>query len=293
MPKVKLIYIMGAGRSGTTALATFLGTNNDIQVLGEMHQLFEHIHELIPCSCGKTLKKCDYWSKVLEHLPQKEFIEVNDLKNICQSVEKHTMIIHHLLNGNNFKKAKQYLPFLENIFTSCNQVNGKPVLLDSSKYISRALALRNIENIDLKVIYMVRDSRGVVNSFSKQVQTSRGTISSILYYLIVNLAAQIVCWTGLRGKYIKVRYEDMMEHPDDFFKKLEKFLGSDLKKTCELVASRGDFKTGHLIGGNRLKKNKTIKFKADVKWNLSQSRMKQFLIYICTFPIMVRGFFWS
>ena len=70
-------------------------------------------------------------------------------------------------------------------------------------------------------------------------------------------------------------------------KKLEKFLGSDLKKTCELVASRGDFETGHLIGGNRLKKNKTIKFKADVKWNISQSRMKQFLIYICTVPIMV------
>ena len=47
MPKVKLIYIMGAGRSGTTALATFLGTNNDIQVLGEMHQLFEHIQGML------------------------------------------------------------------------------------------------------------------------------------------------------------------------------------------------------------------------------------------------------
>ena len=38
-----IIYIMGAGRSGTTALATFLGNNNEIENIGEMHQFFEFL----------------------------------------------------------------------------------------------------------------------------------------------------------------------------------------------------------------------------------------------------------
>ena len=53
---------MGAGRSGTTALATFLGNNKEIQNIGEMHQFFEHIDENKECSCGKQINECEFWN---------------------------------------------------------------------------------------------------------------------------------------------------------------------------------------------------------------------------------------
>ena len=56
--KGTLIYIMGAGRSGTTALATFLGNSENTLNIGEMHQFFEHLEERKECSCGDQLQKC-------------------------------------------------------------------------------------------------------------------------------------------------------------------------------------------------------------------------------------------
>ena len=39
-----------------------------------------------------------------------------------------------------------------------------------------------LKQFDLKVIFVVRDVRGVINSFSKNVQTSKKPLRTILYY---------------------------------------------------------------------------------------------------------------
>ena len=41
--RINIVYLMGAGRSGTTILASLLGANKDILTVGEMHQFLEHI----------------------------------------------------------------------------------------------------------------------------------------------------------------------------------------------------------------------------------------------------------
>ncbi|MCP5382486.1 MAG: sulfotransferase [Kordiimonadaceae bacterium] len=287
MQKIKLIYLMGAGRSGTTALATFLGASSEIQVLGEMHQFFEHIYKSKTCSCNCKLINCEYWGKVLELLPQELIQKAESLNQMECSVEAHSTVLHHLIHSNNFKNSDLYLSSMAQILQTCQQVNDKEVLLDSAKFISRALALRNIEKIDLKVIYMVRDVRGVVHSFAKKVQTSRGTLSSIVYYLIVNIVAEISCRLGFKGKYIKVRYEDMMSSPVDFFNELEDFLGIDLENTKHSILNDKEFEIGHIIGGNRLKNNSAIKFNADNDWKKSRSKFGQVLTYLCALPIMI------
>ena len=61
---------MGSGRSGTTALATFLGSNDEIQNIGEMHQIFKYLDENKECSCGKLLSECDFWKNKIGYLTQ-------------------------------------------------------------------------------------------------------------------------------------------------------------------------------------------------------------------------------
>ena len=62
MKKNKLIYIVGAGRSGTTALATFLNGSENIICLGELHHLPEYVDDNLHCSCGEVLDQCTFWS---------------------------------------------------------------------------------------------------------------------------------------------------------------------------------------------------------------------------------------
>ena len=40
---INIIYLLGAGRSGTTLLATLLNNHDSIKTLGEMHQFFEFL----------------------------------------------------------------------------------------------------------------------------------------------------------------------------------------------------------------------------------------------------------
>ena len=158
---------MGAGRSGTTALATFLGNNNEIQNIGEMHQFFEYLEARKECSCGKLLNECEFWRSKIDYPTQESS---KNSRILSGKMESHSSIFKHIVQLFNKKEIEEYIEIHQQILNSIQLGSEKTILLDSSKYIGRALALNKLENIDLKVIYVVRDVRGVINSFSKNVQ---------------------------------------------------------------------------------------------------------------------------
>lgn len=283
----KLIYLMGAGRSGTTALATFLGGSPEVQVLGEMHQFYEHLHQGKKCSCGTRIDQCEFWRKVLERLPDEVLSNVDRKMEVERTIERHQAIINHVLKGRDIEELNSYLLSWREIFNVCREVSRKDVMLDSAKYIGRALALKHLEGIDLKVIYMVRDVRGVVHSFSKNVQTPRRPLSAIFYYLVINSIAEIIRLFFLKQKCLKVRYEDMMECPDKFFTELANFLQMDLDCVKQKIRTDQEFDIGHIVGGNRIREQRKVKFRKDVGWQSKMTAWRKVLLYIGALPLML------
>ncbi len=275
---------MGAGRSGTTALATFLGNNNKIQNIGEMHQFFEYLDENKECSCGKLLNECEFWKNKIDN-PTQEY-SANSRK-LSEKMESHSSIIKHLMNSFSNVEYKRYIDLHQSIFDSIQSDSKKSTLLDSSKYIGRALALNKLDNIELKIIYVVRDVRGVINSFSKKVQTSKSPLSTIVYYLLINLVAEFISRFIFRKKVIKIRYEDLINNPNSLFDRLESFLNLNLQDVKGKVERQKAFEIGHIVGGNRLKKNKEIYFRKDVSWKKNFSWIERIIYYILAAPIMI------
>ena len=275
---------MGAGRSGTTALATFLGNNNEIQNIGEMHQFFEYLEERKECSCGDQLQKCEFWdNKISNNLIQ------SSTKNriLSEKFESHSSIVKHILQLFSKKEIEEYIEIHQQLLNTIQLDSEKTTLLDSSKYIGRVLALNNLNNINLKVIYVVRDVRGVINSFSKKVQTSKSPLITSMYYLFVNLVAEFVTRLFFRKKVIKIRYEDLIENPIQLFEKLEKFINVDLTDVKEKIYKEQPFSIGHIIGGNRLKENEEIYFRKDIGWQEKFSSFQRVIYYIFSAPIML------
>ena len=260
---------MGAGRSGTTALGTFLGNNKHILHIGEAHQFFDHLDDDRLCSCGKKLNKCDFWEdRVFNQrtISRPSLFEsyISQNRELTEKIESHRNIIKHIFASFNKSDILQYNQLQQSIIEAVFSDNKNQLLLDSSKYIGRALALNRLHNYNLKVIYVVRDVRGVINSFSKQVQTSKSPISTIMYYLFVNIAAEFVKLIFFRKKIIKIRYEDLINQPFLTLEKLENFLQINLKDVKKKIEKEEPFSVGHIIGGNRLKKNKEIYFRKRV-----------------------------
>ncbi|HJP60639.1 MAG TPA: hypothetical protein VJ865_11585, partial [Gemmatimonadaceae bacterium] len=60
-----VIYIAGAGRSGSTILDTALGVLPRTESLGEVSNLFDASKTGGMCSCGERLTDCCLWGGVL------------------------------------------------------------------------------------------------------------------------------------------------------------------------------------------------------------------------------------
>jgi hypothetical protein len=66
-PRVKVLSIVGSGRSGTTVLAAILGEVAGFFDAGELHWVWgRSLVEQRPCGCGRPPAKCPIWSRVVE-----------------------------------------------------------------------------------------------------------------------------------------------------------------------------------------------------------------------------------
>jgi len=270
-----LIYLLGAGRSGTTLLATVLNTNSKILTLGEMHQFREHLIGEKQCSCGLALKECEFWSEIIGQLPKQTAEELL----FSEKKESHHNIPKILLSN---KSDNEYLSIQEEIFTKISNDKPNKILLDSSKYIARYLLLSKSKKINVKGIYVVRDVRGVINSFGKKVQTPRSPLSTIIYYCLINFFGQVVCWRN--NRVIKVKYEDFVSDPEHELSRIYCHVFEGKEKDMVLPEF---LEMPHIIGGNRIKSEKRIVIKPDYKWRSNISRWKQICYYLFTFPFMV------
>ncbi len=280
MKKKNVLYLLGSGRSGTTLLATILNSTPNILTAGELHQFYTYLHIKSTCSCGKIVYDCNFWETVIKtlNLSDNELLEFEKKQN---KEERHKYILSIILGK---KASLDYTSSQDKLFNAINKFNNKEWILDSSKYIGRFLLLKQLKTINLKGIYVVRDVRGVIHSFNKQVQTPKSPINSIIYYYLTNFFGQIVCWTN--KDVIKVRYEDFIEDPLAVVEKIySKHINSNNKNKKPQL--NNIFEMPHIIGGNRLKNSKRIKISKDLDWKKNISRPKQILYYMLCLPLML------
>lgn len=275
---MKIIYLLGAGRSGTTLMATVLNSNPQIQTVGEMHQFIEHMNNNKPCSCGLSLEECEVWKPIVKEM-NKGNLNFYKIQQELTTKESHKNIPRLLLKN---KGDTAYLNVHQKIFSLLVENTNKTWLLDSSKYIARYILLRKSKELKVKGIYVVRDVRGVINSFSKQVQTSKSPIGTIIYYILINFFGEVVC--RFDKDILKIKYEDFVSEPQKFSNKIYRhvFDKSEVDYTLPEL-----FEIPHIIGGNRMKSNKSIAIRKDEKWKQNISRLNQIVYYILTLPFML------
>jgi hypothetical protein len=284
---LNLLYLMGAGRSGTTAIATFLGGHPEIHTLGEMHQFYDHLRDSKACSCGQQLEFCPFWSKVIADLPQSIIQNSGEIQKLSDKLEYHSSIPKHFSGTISKSNLEKYNSFQEELISCISKHSSAEYFLDSAKYIGRNLSLRKSKRITIKTIYIVRDVRGVINSFSKNVQSSRKPLSTIFYYYLVNLTAMIASLFSPKGSVLKLKYEDFMDNPESSLNRIGYFLDLAMDPVVGKIRNNDAFEIGHIIGGNRLKHDESIRFNPDVNWKINIPRIQQILYYVLTAPLML------
>lgn len=190
MSKIKIIYILSLAHSGSTLLDLFIGSAKEVFSLGELGYYPEAINGLFGedhlCSCGSLFKECAFWSninakkyKIYNYSKIKDFVDLKKLL-IKSFYSKYKIEVNR----------DETVNFLKHVFRRSKEFNpDTKYLLDSSKSLIRFFYLSQFQEIDLYPILLVRDVRGVLNSWAKWI-TNKGFFSVSIEWLLFNFVAK-------------------------------------------------------------------------------------------------------
>lgn len=264
-------------------MATVLAKAPQLLTIGEIHQFLDYLVNQKQCACGQQLSNCAFWSPIAESITDRYSLEqLQDLKQRTEAAESHLNLPKAFL-----KTDKEFVAFFANFHQILANHYPNKVFLDSSKYVGRALQLSRIKSLDLKVIYVVRDIRGVAYSFGKQVQTPKSPLKALNYYGLINFVSLMAQFILGKKRVRRVKYEDFVANPQPTLESLQEFLNIDLKNVQTALKNNDPFEMPHIIAGNRLKHNKTIKLRPDLDWKENLSGTRKVAYYLLSLPLQL------
>ena len=262
------MYILGAGRSGTTILDILLGNADNAISLGEVNRFYKR--EGVPPRREEDNVTAQFWARIrtrFETTSTKDYplAEQLSLKN-----EYHTAFFKSL-GG---KTDSEYHQQMMALYKAIDEETREELLIESSKYPLRALNIskvlqKNTSIENLVFLYLKKDPIKVVESFQKKglEQPSKGYLMSNFYYLLVNLLCQNTLKRLKRRGYLgtEILFEDLIKDPTATLNKIEKDLGIELEGLQQKIDSRNWLYPGPLFDGNRLRLKQEIQLQNTLK----------------------------
>jgi hypothetical protein len=325
---VTVLKITGLGRSGSTILDIVLGNHPQIESVGEVMNLIrtgwisqESLHGIDQkrlrrpfCTCGKRLdvlyvdapeEACPFWSSV-----RREWVERVDggsiesypkLQEAFELKRRWPRLLYERRKPS--ASFRSYSRLTLAFFEAIRAVSEKPIIVDSTMVPVRAFALGMVPGIDLFVVHLVRDGRGVIashrKSFEKDLQAGimwdhkshpawktalrRRVLYlvSVVRWTLQNLAAEWVCGQLGPKRTIRLRYEDFVADPKTALERIGSLIELDLTDVADATSSGKPMQAGHNVGGNRTKKSGTITLRPDAKeWKSALSPTEQRLSWM-------------
>ncbi|MBK8970419.1 MAG: sulfotransferase [Hahellaceae bacterium] len=254
-----ILYVMGTGRSGTTILEIVLKAADDVDGLGEMtHFPRDGVILNKECACGAEAHACEAWGPVVKEITRKT---PNTLRNLNKRIDGH---VHFPLRAfGHFGDLSSYKIVNQAMYTHVHFKEPVKYIVDSSKYASRPLALKQFYPGSIKVIAITRSPAELLNAFQEKnedEQKPKSYLMAALYYFFVLLCMKITA-VKFKGDTVSIRYEDLVTDPDGTLTRIEKALGLDLSRAKHLVNTNSPLSPGHIVTGNRLRKSASIIFR--------------------------------
>jgi hypothetical protein len=236
----KVIYIMGAARSGSTILGVTLGNCEHTFFAGELRGWLET--DGVPGVGGE--KRMEFWSAVRAQIEPPQMLSGGE----AQKVERTLSLLHP---GNWPKRARllaRYRQVADDLFATVARTAGVTHVIDSSSYPLRARELKKVAGIELYLIYLVRNPHSVIASFTgPEWRFSGSPLRTNGYLWLTTLLSSVVFLGHRRDRRVFVRHEDFIADPETVLRSVLDCAQLDVELP-ELSA----LDSGIHYGGNRL-----------------------------------------
>ncbi|WP_018351725.1 sulfotransferase [Longispora albida] len=297
---VRLIFIGALGRSGTTLLERVLGQLPGVCALGEVVHLWDRdVRDDERCGCGHRFSRCEFWQEIGERaFGGWHRLNVPKLLELRATVERTRHIPRLAVRGGS--AVEDYVWHYRRVYQAAAEVSGAPVIVDSSKHAALAYCLRWSPDIDLRVLHVVRDARGVAYSWTKNVprpetdgteaMTRYSPTRSALLWNTHNAAFGLLRRSGVPVR--RVRYENFLRDPVAVTSSIARFAGLgglDAAGLGFLDLESAELTTCHSAAGNPMRfTTGRVPLRRDEAWRTALPPRQRQLVGALTAPLLSR-----
>lgn len=301
---MKVLYVTGWGRSGTTILDNILGAADGFFSVGELSYLWKRgLLRGGRCGCGDLVCDCLIWNSVLEESFGDRPIREQDPAEVVEWQRSIARVRHtwRILKGSGNKDAAiaRYSALLAAVYKGVATVTRARVIVDSSKRPSGAALLATMPEVEPYVLHMVRDPRAVAYSWQRRkvqpgfarpgLMLTHGALDSTASWTAWNLASAKVRRRLGPGRSMVLRYEDFVAHPKAVSEAILRMLGEPADKLPFEGERRVRLERNHTVSGNPSRfKSGTIELRSDDEWKSRQSLRDRILATTLSAPLLKR-----
>jgi len=262
----KVLYVMGAGRSGSTILGVTLGNCADFFYAGELDKWLPRAG--VPQLAGA--ERAQFWDTVRAEVPEAPDLFGGQVRCLERSSSLFRIGKWPLRR----RLRRQYRQVAEQLYRAVAHTAGATYIVDTSHYPLRARELQGVGGIDLYLLFLVRDPHSVVASFGRSDvrEPTFGALKTNLYLWLTHLVSLYVFLRQSERRRMLLRYEDFIADPERALRAIFDLLASP--------AAPPDFnalQTGLPIQGNRLIASDVVTLSEGPASPMPRSRMTTLL----------------
>ena len=300
---VKVLFIVGAGRSGSTLLHNILGQFRGTFGAGELRFLWDRgLQDDDHCACGELFSECPRWSKIVATAFGNDLPDPARMTELRERVRNRHMWTTFLPAAARQLQDRQreYTTNMARLYPAISEVTDCDLIVDSSKYPSHGFMLQQIPQIELHVLHLVRDARAV--SYSWQVKKKYGTehdgsvrymdrfspLRTALWWISWNRSAELI-WGPRAERYRRWTYEAFVTEPERHLTELFQWVEVPANITDVVQNGAVEMKPLHCFSGNPSRFNLgAVPLKQDQRWQTEMARRHRALVTALTWRSLRR-----
>jgi hypothetical protein len=300
----RVLFIAGAGRSGSTILDNILGNVGGLVSVGELRYVWERgMLEDRLCGCGERFSACPVWQAVLEEaFGGPDGVDARRMMHLQAQATRIRQLPLALgparLRRRLDERLEDYLLLLGRLYDAVARVTGARVVVDSSKLPTYGRLVDVAPGVDLTVVHLVRDPRATAFSWQRKKRLPdrqtpsfmqrQGPAKAALLWSVWNATAERL-WSRRPARYLRIRYEDFMARPMGTVERIVSAIGEPADGLPFVSETEVELARTHTVAGNPSRfSTGVVELRPDDAWEAGLSTRHRSVVTALTWPLLRR-----